>query len=332
MFATQTRARLLTLWSLALWSLALLGAALPTAHAATITIYTSEVQADVQALADAYQAKYPADRVQIYRSGTGEVTSKLSAELTAGNPQPDIVWVADSSYLDGLRQRSLLAPLSLGGLNVPAANIYGGGTYAEVRKLYNVIGVNTRVLAQAPRNFADLMAKNFQGKLAMPNPLFSGGALATAGALSQRLGWNYFAVLARNGMRIEQSNPITTTKLINGEYGAAILVDYALRREAAKGAPLQVVYPREGAILVKTPVAILKASRNAQAAQNFVRFLYSRQGQELFSKMAYVPVMPGVTRPVGVPAQIPTMKSADSYVAASKAQIGAQFSKLFDLK
>lgn len=223
---------------------ALMLSLLSAAQAATITIYTSEVQADVQTLADAYQRKYPADRIQIYRSGTGEVTSKLNAELSAGNPQPDIVWVADASYFEGLRQRGLLAPLSLQGLNVPASNVYGGGTYAEVRKLYNVIGVNTRVLQETPRGFADLMQGRYQNKLAMPSPLFSGGALATAATLSQRLGWNYFAVLKRNGLKVEQSNPITTTKLINGEYGAAILVDYALRREAAKGAPLKVVYPR----------------------------------------------------------------------------------------
>lgn len=133
---------------------ALMLSLLSAAQAATITIYTSEVQADVQTLADAYQRKYPADRIQIYRSGTGEVTSKLNAELSAGNPQPDIVWVADASYFEGLRQRGLLAPLSLQGLNVPASNVYGGGTYAEVRKLYNVIGVNTRVLQETPRGFA----------------------------------------------------------------------------------------------------------------------------------------------------------------------------------
>lgn len=322
---------MLKLMNFRLLACLLLGA-VPTVHAATITIYTSEVQADVQTLVDAFQKKYPQDRVQVFRSGTGEVTSKLNAEMSAGNPQPDIVWVADSTYLEGLRQRGLLAPLDLKGLQVPAASVYGSGTYAEVRKLYNVIGLNTTVFSQAPRGFADLMTAEYRGKLAMPNPLFSGGALATAGALSQRLGWNFFGTLKRNGLKIEQSNPITTTKLINGEYGAAILVDYALRREAAKGAPLRVIYPREGAILVKTPVALLKSSKNLQTAQNFVRFLYTREGQELFSNLAYVPVMPGIPRPVGVPAQVPTMPGAEAYIAENKTQIGQRFSQLFDLK
>lgn len=83
---------------------------------------------------------------------------------------------------------------------------------------------------------------------------------------------------------------------------------------------------------MKTPVAILKSSRNAQAAQNFVRFLYSPEGQATFSKLAYVPVMKSAPRPVGVPARVPTREGADAYVAANKAQIGEKFAQLFDLK
>lgn len=268
----------------------------------------------------------------MFRSGTGEVTAKLNAELAAGNPQPDVLWVADQAYFDTLNKQNRFAKLDLSGLNVPQSAVYGGGTFAEVRKLYNVIGVNTKVLKNAPKSFADLTKPEYKGKLAMPNPLFSGGALSTAGTLAQRFGWDYFAALAQNGLAIEQSNPITTTKLIGGEYGAALLVDYALRREAAKGAPVEVVYPEEGAILVPTPIAVLESSKNKALAQAFVRFLYSDAGQAIFSKQSYVPVMPDAPRPAGVPARIPTLPSAQDYIAQNKAEIGTRFSKLFNLK
>ncbi|WP_029479516.1 ABC transporter substrate-binding protein [Deinococcus frigens] len=297
----------------------------------TLTLYTSEVQADVQAQVDAFKKLYPRAEVQLFRSGTGEVTAKLNAELEAGNSQADLLWVADQTYFDTLSKRTLLEKLDLSGLNVPGNAVYGG-TYAEVRKLYNVIGVNTNVLKTAPKSFADLKQPAYQNKLAMPNPLFSGGALSTAGTLAQRLGWDYFDALAKNGMKIEQSNPITTTKLIGGEYGAALLVDYALRREAAKGAPIQIVYPTEGAILVPTPIGVLKSSKNKALAQAFVRFLYSPAAQTNFSRLSYVPVMPSAPRPAGVPASVPTLPSAAAYIAANKAEIGQRFSALFDLK
>ncbi|WP_420595995.1 extracellular solute-binding protein [Deinococcus sp.] len=303
----------------------------PADLSGTLTLYTSEVQADVQTQVDAFKQRYPKVNVQLFRSGTGEVTAKLNAELDAGNPQADLVWVADQTYFDTLSKRNLLDMLDLSGLNVPGSAVYGG-TYAEVRKLYNVIGVNTDVLKTVPKSFADLKQPGYHNKLAMPNPLFSGGALSTAGTLAQRLGWDYFDALAKNGMKIEQSNPITTTKLIGGEYGAALLVDYALRREAAKGAPIQIVYPSEGAILVPTPIGVLNSSKNKALAQAFVRFLYSPAAQANFSKLSYVPVMPGAPRPAGVPANVPTLPSAAGYIAANKAEIGERFSALFNLK
>ncbi|CAM3492845.1 hypothetical protein DESA109040_14405 [Deinococcus saxicola] len=120
--------------------------------------------------------------------------------------------------------------------------------------------------------------------------------------------------------------------MIGGEYGAALLVDYALRREAAKGAPIQIVYPAEGAILVPTPIGVLKSSKNKALAQAFVRFLYSPAAQANFSRLSYVPVMPDAPRPAGVPASVPTLPSAAAYIAANKAEIGQRFSALFDLK
>ncbi|WP_407572605.1 ABC transporter substrate-binding protein [Deinococcus altitudinis] len=298
----------------------------------TVTLYTSEVLPDVQVQIDGFRKLNPKVDVKVFRSGTGEVTAKLNAELAAGNVQADLLWVADPTYFDGLAKKTLLEPLNVRGVRAPSSALYGGGTYAEVRKLYNVIGVNTKVVSTLPKGFADLRKPEYRNKLAMPSPLFSGGALATAGTLSRTYGWAYFQSLAANGLRIEQSNPITTTKLIGGEYGAAILVDYSLRREAAKGAPIAVVYPREGAILVSTPIAVLRSSPNKAAAQAFVRYLYSAEGQANFSKLDYLPVVPGAPRPAGVPAAIFTLPSADAYIAQNKADISARFSALFNLK
>ncbi|MGY2895897.1 ABC transporter substrate-binding protein [Deinococcus sp. UYEF24] len=298
----------------------------------TVTLYTSEVLPDVQVQIDGFRKLNPNVDVKVFRSGTGEVTAKLNAELAAGNVQADLLWVADPTYFDSLSKKNLFEALNVRGVRVPSSALYGGGTYGEVRKLYNVIGVNTKVVTVLPAGFADLKKPEYKNKLAMPSPLFSGGALATAGTLSRTYGWAYFQALATNGLKIEQSNPITTTKLINGEYGAAILVDYSLRREAAKGAPLAVIYPREGAILVSTPIAVLKSSSNKAAAQAFVRYLYSSEGQANFSKLSYLPVVPGAPRPAGVPASIFTLPSADAYIAQNKADISARFSALFNLK
>ena len=56
-----------------------------------LTLYTSEVQANVQQHIDLFKAQYPGVDVRLFRSGTGEVTAKLEAEFSANNPQADML-------------------------------------------------------------------------------------------------------------------------------------------------------------------------------------------------------------------------------------------------
>ncbi len=298
-----------------------------------LTLYTSEVQANVQQHIDLFKSQNPGVDVRLFRSGTGEVTAKLEAEYTANNVQADLLWIADQTYFQTMVQKNRLVrvPATFSGVN--ATNVYEGGQYFEVRRLFNVIAVNTnKVTGAKPRAFRDLLKPEYKNLLVMPNPLFSGAALSTVGTLVNRNGWTYFEGLRTNGMKIEQSNPITITKLINGEYGVGILTDFNLRAEKAKGAPLEIIYPSEGAILVPTPVGVLGASKNQALARQFLQFLYTREAQDLFVKQNYIPVVSGINRPAGAPERINSIPSAAAFIATNRTQIGERFSQIFELK
>jgi iron(III) transport system substrate-binding protein len=74
-------------------------------------------------------------------------------------------------------------------------------------------------------------------------------------------------------------------------------------REKAKGAPVAFVAPTEGLSAVTEPVAILRTSKNPEAAKAFVDFILSREGQELARKQGYVPAHPDIAPPEGFPAR-----------------------------
>ncbi|GLV48474.1 ABC transporter substrate-binding protein [Thermus sp. LT1-2-5] len=270
----------------------------------TLTLYTSEVLADVNALVEAFQAQRPGVRVQVFRSGTGEVVAKIRAELEAGNPQADLLWFANEEFLKELAQKGLLRRIPPTVPGYPVQYAQGGGLYYEVRLLYNVLAVNTQRVKTPPTSWRDLLKPEYRGLLAMPDPNFSGAALATVGTLAARFGFGFLESLERQGMRIEQSNPVLQQKLARGEYGIAITTDFGVRQEVAKGAPLAVVYPRDGAILVPTPVALPSWSRNPELAGQFLRFLLSPEAQRLFAERGYYPVMPQSPKPKGAPEKV----------------------------
>ncbi len=293
----------------------------------TLTLYTSEVLADVNALVEAFRARNPGVQVQVFRSGTGEVVAKLRAELEAGNPQPDLLWFANEDYLKELSGKGLLRRIPPTVPGFPVQYAYGGGLYYEVRLLYNILAVNTQRVREPPLLWRDLLKPQYRGLLAMPDPNFSGAALATVGTLAGRLGFSFFEGLREQGMRIEQSNPVLQQKLGRGEYGLAITTDFGVRQEIARGAPLAVVYPRDGAILVPTPVAVTSWSKNPQLAVRFLQFLLSPEAQGIFAERGYYPVIPGAPRPRGAPERVTGLRAQFADAATL-----ARFNSLFELR
>ena len=121
-------------------------------QAGAMTIYTSEIQSDVQALIDAFQKEHPGTDIKIFRSGSGEVEAKAASRK----------WRPETSKLtrcgSPIRRSSntLRATSSCGAprYRSPAtrpSTLYQNGTYHdEVRLLYNVMVVNTRKLGSIP--------------------------------------------------------------------------------------------------------------------------------------------------------------------------------------
>ncbi len=300
----------------------------------SLTLYTSEVLPNVNPMIELFQKANPGVEVRVFRSGTGEVLARLRAELEAGNPQPDLLWVADEAYFRELAAAGRLRRVPPTVTGLPLRYAYQGGQFYEVRLLYNIIAINTRRLGNLPepRSWRDLLRGEYRGLLAMPNPGFSGAALSTLGTLSQRIGFGYFEGLKENGMRIEQSNPVLLQRLAEGQYALAIMVDYSVRDLVRQGAPLKVVYPLDGAILVPTPIGVLSTARNPALAERFLRFLLSPEAQALFAQQGYIPVIPTAPRPPGVAADIPAISSATEYIQANRQNLLNRFNALFNLR
>ena len=76
----------------------------------TLVLYTSQPNADAQQTVDAFTAKYPEVEVEWFRDGTTKVMAKLRAEFAAGQPQPDVLLIADMVTMEGLEAEGRLMP------------------------------------------------------------------------------------------------------------------------------------------------------------------------------------------------------------------------------
>ncbi len=268
-----------------------------------LLLYTSQPNTDAQQTIDAFKAKHPKVELSFVRDGTPRIMAKLRAEIQAGAAQPDILLIADSVTMEGLKAEGRL-------LGHPAANIsaYPAGIHDPEKFWFSTKLITTGIIYNTsapfkPESWADLTKPEAKGKIVMPSPLNSGAALIHAVTLTGTLpgGWDFYKALKANEAQAGGANGDVLRQVAGGEKLYGMIVDFMPIREKAKGAPVEFVFPKDGVSAVSEPVAILSTTKNPEAAKAFVDFLLSKEGQELALKQGYLAAHPDVAPPAGFP-------------------------------
>lgn len=285
--------------------LSLFASAPALAAEGSLLLYTSQPNTDAQQTIDAFRAKHPKVEVSFVRDGTPRIMAKLRAEIQAGAPQPDLLLIADSVTMEGLKAEGRLMAHPGADLSPYPAGIHDPEKYWFSTKLITTGIVYNAAAPLKPASWADLTRPEIKGKLVMPSPLNSGAAMIHAATLVGSLpgGWAYYKALKANEALAGGANGDVLRQVAGGEKLYGVVVDYMPIREKAKGAPVEFVFPAEGVSAVSEPVAILSTTKNAEAAKAFVDFILSKEGQELALKQGYLAAHPAVAVPAGFPAR-----------------------------
>ncbi|TAJ27757.1 MAG: extracellular solute-binding protein [Bosea sp. (in: a-proteobacteria)] len=270
-----------------------------------LVLYTSQPNTDAQQTVDAFKAKYPKVDISFVRDGTPRILAKLRAEFEAGAPQADLLLIADSVTMEGLKKEGRLEAYEKADVSAYPAGIHDPAKSWFATKLITTGIVYNTKASLKPTSWLDLTKAEAKNLVAMPSPLNSGAALIHTMTLTGNIkdGWGYYEKLKENGALAAGANGDILRQVATGEKLYGMIVDFMPIREKAKGAPVEFVFPSEGVSAVSEPVAILKGTRNPAAAQAFIDFLLSKDGQEVAAKQGYVPALASVALPAGYPAR-----------------------------
>jgi iron(III) transport system substrate-binding protein len=262
----------------------------------TVTIYTSIYEHVIAALDPVLREAFPDLTVRWFQRGSEEIAARLNSEIAAGRVGADLVMTSDPFWYEELKAGGHLleyrSPLAA---RIPAALTDPDGAFVTVRVPLIVLAVNTTRVAGAarPRTFRDLAEPAWAGRVTMGDPNRSGSAFTAMAALARRYGWQYFERLRANGIVAAGGNSAVLSRVVTGEKDAGIiLLENVLQvREQNPDAPIDVVYPDDGAILVPSPIAILKTTMAPDAARRLYDFFLSDAGQAaLVTGWMYSPV------------------------------------------
>lgn len=277
----------------------------------TVNFYSSMVLDVVEPIIDEFHARYPDIQVDLLYSGSVELEQRIFAEVEAGSLRADVIWAANPALFLNLKDRGMLmayesphAEAIPAGLRDPDNMFYAG-------RVHNMgIGYNTTLVSedQVPTTWWEFLEWGSQAATA--SPLHSGTNFNMLGAFIQSddLGWEWFEAAREAGMQVVRGTGDVTRGLTSGEFAVIKGIDYIMAAQAAEGAPVAFTFPTDGVLSLPSPIAIGAQAPNAEAAQAFVDFILSAEGQQVLVDRHFLPVRADVAPPPGLP-------SPDSIVA-----------------
>jgi ABC-type Fe3+ transport system substrate-binding protein len=264
--------------------------------------------------ASAFEKKHPGIKVEVQNRNSAAAIAFIRE--TRSSP-PDIFWASAPDAFEVLKKNSLLQkykPQAQGvadkvgsyPINDPDGN-YVGFAASGYGIMFNTRYTRANNLP-APKEWDDLKQPVYFGHVGFSAPSRSGTSHLTVETILQGEGWDKgWATLLEIGGNFQQvsDRSFGVPDAVNsGQYGVGIVIDFFGLSAKASGFPVEFVYPSVTAI-VPANVGIIANARNQKAAEAFVEFLLSEEGQQILldPKIQRLPVRPATyaKAPAGYP-------------------------------
>ncbi len=310
-----------------------------------LLVYTAVEADELKMFKKAFEKKNPDINIKWVRDSTGIITAKLLAEKN--NPKADIVWGVAATSLLFLAKEGYFQPYAPKGVakldkiyydqnNNPPVWVGQRAWIASV--CYNTVEAKKYKLPP-PKSWQDLTKAVYKGHVIMPNPNSSGtGFLDVSSWLQiwgEKKGWSYMDGLHQNIARYTHSGSKPCKLAAAGEIPIGISFAYRGAKSKNKGAPIEVIAPKEGLGWDLEALAIVKGTKNLKAAQALADWSVTREANEIYNREYAVVAMPGVAKPVkNFPPGILTklIKNDFLWAAANRKMILSEWQKRYDSK
>lgn len=300
------------------------------AAAQTITVYTAAPESLAQDLSKGFTAK-TGIKVNLFQGTTGQIMAKLEAEKA--NPQVDVlISAAWDTGADFKAKGDIVAFEAPNAKSVPAA-LKDAQYVAQGAAALSIVW-NTKTGKPRPTDWADLAQPAYKDQLTMPDPASSGSAygLVAGLAASPNFGWKFFETLKANGVVVAGANAQALNPVMQGAKSAVMGgVDYQALDAKANGEAIEIIYPSSGTVLEPRPMMVMKTSKNADAARQFIDYALSDDGQKAAANVWLLPARTDIAAKRPGWNDIKLLK-LDEVTPQKRADTLAQFKSVMGLK
>lgn len=277
----------------------------------SLLVYTALETDAMKQYKDGFEKANPTTEIRWVRDSTGVVTAKLLAEKN--NPQADVVVGLAATSLALLGQEGMLLPYEPTGMKqlnpayVDSARppSWVGMDVWGATVCFNTIEAKKLNLPK-PSSWQDLAKPIYKGQIVMPHPASSGTGYLDVTAWLQMFGeakgWQYMDALHQNIAQYTHSGSKPCTMAGTGEFPIGISFEFRGHQVQRSGAPVELIFPKEGLGWDVEASGIMKGTKNLDAAKKLVDWMSSKDANQISSNWWAIVAYPGIAKKVeGIP-------------------------------
>jgi iron(III) transport system substrate-binding protein len=266
-------------------------------HRTPVVLYSPHGRDLLTLVEKTYEARHPEVDVRWLDMGSQEVYDRIRSEKA--NPQAD-VWYGgpNTIFARGTRDGLLAAFRPSWASAVPEESRAPGDLYFGLYRTPAVIVYNSAAIqaADAPRDWDDLLAPRFTGKILIRDPLASGTmraifglffmrSLAETGSLDRGLAW----LKRLDGQTKEYVvNATLLLEKLGRREGLVTLWDLPdVLLEQKRGLPLTIVFPPSGTPVIDDAVGLVAGAKHPAEARALIEWLGSLEAERLAADQAF---------------------------------------------
>jgi len=226
-------------------------------------------------------------KVEVISAGAGELLKRIESE--GENPLGDVMWGGSLSSLEPFTDH-FEKYQSQNEEKVIEDFKNEDGYITRFSLVPSVIMVNKNLVGDMKIDgYEDLLDKQLKGKIAFADPAKSSSSfeqvinqLYAMGKGDPEKGWNYVTKLIGNlDQKLLSGSSAVYKGVADGEYSVGLTFEEPVVNYMNDGAPVDIVYPKEGTIVKPDGVVIIKGAKNLENAKKFVDFITNEESQTL---------------------------------------------------
>ena len=252
-----------------------------------LVVYSPNSEGLMNATIPLFEEKYGVD-VEVIQAGTGELLKRIRSEKE--RPYADVMF--GGSWSLAYDNQDLWEPyVSKNDGNVLDAYKNTVGFITGNVLDGSCLVVNTDLIGDIKiEGYADLLNPKLKGKIATADPANSSSAFAQLTNILLAMGgyesdeaWQYVRDLFANiDGKIGSSSSGVYKGVADGENVVGLSYEDPCAQLVRDGAPVKVIYPKEGAVYLPASATIIKGANNMDNAKLFIDFIISEEVQNIW--------------------------------------------------